>query len=207
MSTEPITQTETALEDFAVVYADPPWMPGQTGKRGASEKYSLMPTEAICSMPVADLVAKHAVLLLWVVSNGLQDGLDVMKAWGFRYVTNAVWDKYYMGLGSYFRGSHELLLLGVKGSPTVKFRGQKSVLVEPRQEHSRKPQEIIQKIERMFDGPYLEVFARERPNSRNDWAVFGNEIASDIYMPGYPVPVYSARGLAHKALVEGRDGR
>jgi len=207
MSTEPFTKTGTALEDFALAYTDAPWMPGQTGKRGASEKFNLMPTKAICAMPVADLMADDAVLLLWVVNNGLQDGLDVMKAWGFRYVTNAVWDKYYMGLGNYFRGSHELLLLGVKGSPKVKFRGQKSVFVEPRQEHSRKPQEIIQKIERMFDGPYLELFARERPNSRSNWAVWGDQIASDVFLPGFPVPEYSQRGLAHKALVEGRDGR
>lgn len=71
--------------------------------------------------------------------------------------------------------------------------------------HSRKPQEIIQKIERMYDGPYLELFARERPNSRQDWAVWGNQIASDVFLPGYPVPEYTERGLAHKALVEGRD--
>lgn len=196
-----------AEQRFAVLYVDPPWTPGQKGKRGAVEKYGLMPTSEICAMPVADLAADDAVLLSWVVNNGLQDGLDVMKAWGFRYVTNAVWDKYHMGLGNHFRGSHEILLLGVRGSVKPKFRGQKSVFVEPRQEHSRKPQEIIQKIERMYDGPYLELFARERPNSRQDWAVWGNQIASDVFLPGYEVPEYSARGLAHKQELEGRDGR
>ena len=199
------TTTNPETPKFRAIEADPAWKPGQTGKRGAAEKYGLMSTEDICKMPVGDLAADDAVLLLWVVNNGLQDGLDVMKAWGFRYVTNAVWDKYYMGLGNHFRGSHELLLLGVRGSVKPKFRGQKSVFQEPRQEHSRKPQEIIQKIERMYDGPYLELFSRERPNSRQDWAVFGNQIASDVYLPGYPVPEYTERGLAHKALVEGRD--
>lgn len=208
-TSHPSTLSELILapETFAVIYADPPWKPGQTGKRGAAEKYGLMATSDICAMPVADLAADDAVLLLWVVNNGLQDGLDVMKAWGFRYVTNAVWDKYYMGLGNHFRGSHEILLLGVRGSVKPKFHGQKSVFVEPRQEHSRKPQEIVQKIERMYDGPYLELFARERPNSRHDWAVWGNQIASDVCLPGYPVPEYSDRGRAHAALVEGRDER
>ena len=76
---------------------------------------------------------------------------------------------------------------------------------EPRQEHSRKPQEIIQKIERMYDGPYLELFARERPNSQLPWAVWGNQIAADVSLPGYPVPEYTERGLARKALMESRD--
>lgn len=192
-------------EKFSVIYADPPWKPGQTGKRGASQKYNLMTTKDICKMPVGDLAADNSVLLLWVVNNGLQDGLDVMKAWGFEYVTNAVWDKYYMGLGNHFRGSHELLLLGVRGSVKPKFRGQKSVFQEPRLEHSTKPGEIAVKIMRMYDGPYLELFARRRPDSLQDWAVWGNEQASDVCLKGYPVPEYTERGLAHKALVEGRD--
>lgn len=197
--------TNPEPEKYSVIYADPPWMPGQTGKRGASEKYGLMSTEAICKMPVAELADANAVLLLWVVNNGLQDGLDVMKAWGFRYVTNAVWDKYYMGLGNHFRGSHEILLLGVKGSVRPKFRGQKSVFQEPRLTHSSKPQEVIQKIVRMYDGPYLELFARQRPNCREAWAVWGNQIPSDVYLEGYPVPEYTEQGLVHKALGEGRD--
>ncbi|MFL6090464.1 MAG: MT-A70 family methyltransferase [Aeromicrobium sp.] len=196
-----------ATQRFALVYADPPWSPGQTSKRGASEKYDLMSTEDICRMPVGDLAADNSVCLLWVVSNGLQDGLDVLKAWGFRYVTIAVWDKYYMGLGNHFRGSHEILLLGVKGSVKPKFRGQKSVFQEPRLHHSSKPQEVIQKIVRMYDGPYLELFSRQRPNCRERWAVWGNQIASDVFLPGFPVPEYTQLGLAHRALTEGRDGR
>jgi N6-adenosine-specific RNA methylase IME4 len=180
--------TQRRAAAFGVIYADPPWTPGQTGPRGAAQKYSLLPTSTICEMPVADLAADNCVLLLWVVNNGLDDGLAVMRAWQFRYVTNAVWAKGTLGLGAYFRGAHELLLLGVKGRPRVKFHGQPSVFHEPRQEHSRKPAEITQKIERMFDGPYLELFARETPNSLSDWSVWGDQIASDITIPGFPVP-------------------
>ena len=72
-----VTPFNPEPEKYSVIYADPPWMPGQTGKRGASEKYHLMTTESICKMPVSGLAADDAVLLLWVVNNGLQDGLEV----------------------------------------------------------------------------------------------------------------------------------
>ncbi|MFW8744753.1 MT-A70 family methyltransferase [Mesorhizobium japonicum] len=182
------TNTSIKREPFALIYADPPWSIQQHGQRGASRKYDLMTTEDIKRMPIADLAADDAVLALWTTSAALPDALEVMRSWSFEYKSTAIWDKYYMGLGHYFRGSHELLLLGVKGKPMVKFHGQLSVFREPRLEHSRKPQEIVQKLERMFDGPYLELFARERPNSLANWSVWGNEIDADITIPGYPVP-------------------
>jgi N6-adenosine-specific RNA methylase IME4 len=176
-----------------VVYADPPWVKGLVRKPSGAAHYPTLTTAALCQMgvPLADVIDDNAVLLLWVTNHGLEDGLAVMKAWGFRYVTNAVWEKEFDGLGpgNYFRGAHELLLLGMKGRSTKpKFRGQSSIFHEPRQRHSRKPSEIIQKLERMFDGPYLELFARERPNTRGDWSVWGNEIDSDIVLAGFPVP-------------------
>jgi N6-adenosine-specific RNA methylase IME4 len=171
-----------------VIYADPPWDVAQQGARGAIQKYNLMTLKQIKDMPVAELADDNSTLLLWVTNAALPAGLEVMKAWGFRYVTNAVWDKYYMGLGNYFRGSHEILLHGVRGRAPFKFHGQRSTLILPRTEHSSKPSEMIPLIERILDGPYLEMFARRRPNSHADWSVWGNEIDSDITIPGYPVP-------------------
>ena len=114
---------------------------------------------------IADLAADNATLLLWVTNSALPAGLEVMKAWGFEYKTNAVWDKYYIGLGNYFRNNHEVLLHGVRGKAPFKFRGQRSTFMFPRQEHSRKPAEMIVLIERVLPGGrYLELFARERPN-------------------------------------------
>lgn len=173
---------------FPVIYADPPWNFAQQGARGACKYYDLMSLEQIKAMPVEKLAAENATLLLWVTNAALPAGLEVMKAWGFRYVTNAVWDKYYMGLGNYFRGSHEILLHGVRGKAPFKFRGQRSTLLFPRQDHSRKPEEMIPLIERVLDGPYLELFARQRPNSHSGWSIWGNEVDSDITIPGYPVP-------------------
>ncbi|HEY2643005.1 MAG TPA: MT-A70 family methyltransferase, partial [Galbitalea sp.] len=107
---------------FRVIYADPPWTQGQTGaRRGAISKYDLMSVEQIKAMPVADLVADDATLLLWTTSNALPAALEVVAAWGFAYKTTLVWDKYYMGLGNYFRGSHEILLHGVRGKAPFAF--------------------------------------------------------------------------------------
>lgn len=187
--------TEGGSGPYPVIYADPPWDISQTGARGASKHYDLMTLDRIRDMSetVKKLAAPNSVLLLWVTNNALPAGLAVMEAWGFRYVSNAAWDKYYMGLGNYVRNSHELLLLGIRGKVTPKFRGQRSVLHFPRMGHSVKPAEMYPMIERLFDGPYLELFARQRPNSTSDWSVWGNEIESDITIPGYPVPSDFAR--------------
>ena len=182
------TKLVTPSKKFKVIYADPPWDIHQKGARGAAQHYDLMTLDRIREMPVAELTDDNATLLLWVTKGALPAGLEVMKAWGFDYKTNAAWDKYYMGLGLYFRGSHELLLHGTRGKAPFKFRGQRSTLQFPRQEHSRKPEEMIPLIERVLDGPYLELFARQRPNSHREWSVWGNEIQSDITIPGYPVP-------------------
>ena len=181
--------TTEPAKQFAVIIADPPWDIAQKGTRGAIQKYELMTAGRIAAMPVRDLAADSSTLLLWVTNAALPAGLEVMSAWGFDYKTNAVWDKYYMGLGNYFRGSHELLLHGTRGKPQpFKLRSQRSVLNHPRRDHSVKPPELVPMIESILDGPYLELFARQRPNSHADWSVWGNEIDSDITIPGYPVP-------------------
>jgi N6-adenosine-specific RNA methylase IME4 len=175
---------------FKVWYADPPWDIAQKGKRGAIEHYDLMTLDRIKQMGplIQELSDDNATLLMWVTSAALPAGIEVLKEWGFDYKSHAAWDKYYMGLGTYFRSSHETLLHGVRGTAPFKFRAQRSTLHFPRTEHSRKPDEMIPLIERVLDGPYVELFARRRPNSRSDWSVWGNEIDSDFMLPGYPVP-------------------
>jgi N6-adenosine-specific RNA methylase IME4 len=184
-----INTNKKTPKKFPVIYADPPWDISQKGARGAVQKYPLMTLERIKSMPIADLVTDNATLLIWTTNAALPGALEVMESWGFTYKTNAVWDKYYMGLGNYFRGSHELLLHGTRGKPQpFKLKSQRSVLSHPRRSHSEKPPELIPMIESILDGPYLELFARRRPNSHADWSVWGNQIESDITISGYPVP-------------------
>ena len=173
---------------FRTIYADPPFRVASPFARGTNHHYPLMTTEQIARMPVADLAADDSALLLWCSGPSLLAALEVMAAWGWTYKTHAVWDKYYMGLGNYFRSTHEILLFGVRGRVDFQFHGQRSMLHFPRTEHSRKPDEMYPLIERILPGPYLELFARRRPNTRADWSVWGDEIESDISISGYPVP-------------------
>lgn len=208
--------TQGSSGQAKVIYADCPWDVSQKGERGAVKHYDLMTLDEIKGMgeAVKHLAAENSVLLLWVTNGALPAGLEVMKAWGFRYVGNAAWDKYFMGLGNYVRNSHELLLIGVRGKIAVKHRGTKSVMHFPRMEHSVKPAEMYPWIERLFDGPYLELFARTRPNSKSDWSVWGNEIESDVSLApwGYPVPSDFARqdtdaASATASVEDGRDAQ
>ena len=90
-----------------------------------------------------------------------------------------------IGLGPYLRNMTEHVMLGTRGKAPVKFRGQGTWLFAPLQDHSHKPEEVHEIIQRVSPGPYLEIFAR-RP--RAGWSVWGNEVASDIDLPGWPVP-------------------
>ena len=176
----------TAPEKFVTIIADPPWgNPGQKGKYGAISHYDLMSIDRIRQMPVCDLAADNAHLYLWCYPAIRRIAEEVMEAWGFRFVDEFVWGKDQMGLGQYFRHAHETLLLGVKGSLPVTFRGQRSFAMLPRQAHSHKPEEVHVMVQRMSPGPYLELFAR-RPFP--GFKVWGNEVTSDLVIPGYPVP-------------------
>lgn len=159
---------------FDVVYADPPWRYDNTGVRGAVvEQYPTMATDDICTIKVP--AAKAASLFLWVTNPLLEDGLRVLSAWGFRYVTNLVWVKNVpTGAPFYVNGKHELLLLGVRGKGNVPT-GEKplSVVAADRTEHSRKPDEFYALIERMYPGlRYLEMFQRRQ---RDGWTGWGND--------------------------------
>ncbi|MFV8308241.1 MT-A70 family methyltransferase [Mycobacteroides chelonae] len=170
---------------YRTILADPPWDTHQRGTRGAIRHYPLMSLDRIKAMPVSDLAADDAHLWLWVTNATLRDGYDVMAAWGFTPRSPLTWCKPRLGLGNYLRNSTEHLLLGTKGSAPVRFRAQPTWLFAPVQDHSHKPEEVYGVIERLSDGPYLELFAR-RPRHR--WHAWGNQIDSHITIPGYPVP-------------------
>lgn len=170
---------------FRTIMADPPWDIGQKGRRGAREHYPVLPVERIKALPVAGLAEENAHLYLWVVNGGIREGMDVMEAWGFTYRSPLTWIKPRMGLGNYLRNQTEHLLLGTRGRAPVKFRGQGTWMYAPLQEHSHKPEEQYAVIERLSDGPYLELFARRR---QPGWYVWGNEVDADIVLPGFPLP-------------------
>jgi N6-adenosine-specific RNA methylase IME4 len=161
---------------YDVVYADPPWNYYYKTRGNPEYHYSVMDGEEICELRVPS--AGDAVLFLWATNPKLPEALKVVDSWGFKYKTCMVWVKDRIGTGFYVRGQHELLLIATKGSvPTpVNDTRPSSVLVAPRREHSRKPDEVYELIEAMYPGrQYLELFAR---GHRMGWTMWGDE-ASD----------------------------
>ncbi len=184
-------------QKYHTVYADPPWMEAGAGKikRGANRHYPLMKTKDIANLNVPDICADNCHLYLWVTNNFLKDGLDVMKSWGFRYITKITWIKgvvqqnnivkmEHAGLGQYFRGQDEVCLFGVKGTLPYKYVDNQrkqgtTVIVAPRGRHSEKPLEMYELIEKVSFPPYIELFSRKR---RKKWDIWGNELKNDIIL-------------------------
>ena len=163
---------------YATIYADPPWLERGGGKikRGADRHYALMKTTEIMELPIKEIAADDAHLYLWVTNNFLPDGLRVMGAWGFRYVTIITWNKDRIGLGQYFRGLTEHCLFGVKGRlPYKAISGKrqqgKTGFYAPKTEHSVKPEEMRLMIERVSYPPYIELFARQETEGWDTWGI------------------------------------
>lgn len=194
---------------YRTVLADPPWrFTNRTGKVAPEhrrlDRYSTLELDAICALDVAGVTADRAHLYLWVPNALLPDGLRVMQAWGFRYVSNLVWAKRRQdggpdgrGVGFYFRNVTELILFGVRGKNvrTLDAARRQINLIETRKrEHSRKPDEQYPLIEACSPGPYLELFAR---HPRPGWDGWGDEAAAEV----------TPRGKAHKGYRGGEPAR
>lgn len=176
------------LAGYGVILADPPWAYdawSPKGKHRAPEKhYPTMPTPDICalfeSLGLEWCCAPHSVLVMWTTFPMLArgDAHQVMKAWGFTPKSGGAWVKLnadgdpFMGLGKIYRGAAECWLLGTRGAPTVRSHSILNAILDERREHSRKPDQMREDLERLYDGPYLEMFGREE---RPGWDVWGNE--------------------------------
>lgn len=184
-------------EKFKTILADPPWQfQNRTGKVAPEHRrlnrYPTMKLDEIKALPVQKVADDSCHLYLWVPNALLIEGLEVMKAWGFQYKTNIIWEKVRndgepdgRGVGFYFRNVTEILLFGVHGSHARTLdpgRSQVNLIRAKKREHSRKPDEMIDLIERCSPGPYLELFAR---GSREGWTMWGNQ-ANETYQPDWP---------------------
>ncbi|MGZ6839389.1 MAG: MT-A70 family methyltransferase, partial [Frankiaceae bacterium] len=192
---QPFPSLPTANGGWATVLADPPWrFVNRTGKVAPEhrrlDRYDTLSQADIRELPVADIAAPNSHLYLWCPNALLPDGVEVMHAWGFRYVSNIVWAKRRRdggpdgrGVGFYFRNVTELILFGVRGSMRTLPPGRRQVnLLETRKrEHSRKPDEQYEIIEACSPGPRLELFARY---PRPGWEAWGNEAAADVVPRG-----------------------
>ncbi len=170
---DPAPVSETG--PYQVVLADPPWRYDhqQAPNRDIENQYPTADLETIKShKPNTE---NNAILFLWATAPKLKEAIDVLEAWGFRYVTNAVWDKQKIGMGYWFRGQHELLLVGTKGTPgTVPEHVRKSsVFTDKRTSHSKKPVSVYEYIENAFpERTMLEMYCR---TPREGWSAWGNE--------------------------------
>jgi N6-adenosine-specific RNA methylase IME4 len=149
------------------------------------------------------MAARDCVLALWITWPVLERALWLLRSWGFAYKTGGSWGKVTasgkpaLGTGYIYRGAGEAWLIGTRGAPKVRSHGERNfilgdggrpdvdlaapvewdalpdLIVAARREHSRKPPVMQDSLERLFDGPYLELFARSR---RPGWEAWGNDI-------------------------------
>lgn len=191
-STAPAPFEGLPRNHYGAILADPPWgfqcwdgKDKRVASRGSVTPYTTLDMDEIGALPVAKLAAPDCALFMWCVWPTLQDAYGVIEAWGFKPKTCAfLWlkaDPYklwsleedvYMGLGYWTRANSEPCLLATRGRPKRLSAGVRQGIIEPRREHSRKPDCVHDRIERLVSGPYLELFARQ---VRPGWDVWGNE--------------------------------
>lgn len=189
---------------YKVILADPPWLWESWSKKGESKSpsrhYDLMKFEDIYNMPFHEIMAEDCAVFVWCTWPTMPKPWIAMERWGVNY-SGLAWEWFKFnpttgkasfggGLGG-TRKNVEPCILARRGKPALKNRSERDwiidesgleiispssadILAAPRREHSRKPDETFARIERMFDGPYLELFARE---SRPGWESWGNEAA------------------------------
>ena len=170
---------------YGVIYADPPWqfkLRSDKGKDRSPEKhYPVLGLTDICRLPVDTITEDNAVLLMWVCDPMLDQALEVINAWGFKYKTvGFTWAKtnrkklgFFTGLGYWTRGNPEMCLLATKGRPKRIHKDVAQLVISERRKHSEKPL-LHREIERLCEGPYIELFARKK--TRDHWDFWGNEV-------------------------------
>ncbi len=180
---------------YGAILADPPWYFRNYSAKGtgraAISHYNVLTLDELKAFPAGNYAAKNCALFLWVTDPLLPEGIDVMRAWGFEYKTVAFnWvkinkcggqkavkdDPFFTGLGYWTRANPELCLLGTRGKPPRRAKDVRRLIVSERGPHSSKPVEIYDRIERLVDGPYLELFARQ---ARNGWEAIGDQVGQD----------------------------
>lgn len=149
-----------------------------------------MQPDDIKALPVAQLAADSCALFLWATSPKLPLALEVMAAWGFDYKTVAfVWAKrnklaasYFTGMGFYTRQNAEFVLLGLRGSLQRLDNAVHQIIDAPISVHSRKPAEVRGRIDRLFAGDKIELFARCHTPG---WDVWGLDVSPDVPASSY----------------------
>lgn len=173
---------------YKIIYADPPWnyrvwAKDKNNNGCASSHYLTMDIKDIKKIPVKNIADKNSVLLLWCTFPQLQEALELIPAWGFKYKTVAfTWIKtnrnspgLFWGLGHYTRTNSEICILASRGKSLPRIsKSVHQVIVSPITIHSEKPPEARTRIVELFgDVPRIELFSRQKTEG---WDVWGNEI-------------------------------
>ena len=170
---------------YNIIYSDPPWTFTTRSDKGKGKSpenhYDCMSLKDICNLPVNNIAEKDCVLFMWVVDPLLHKAFEVIKAWGFEYKTVAfTWAKqnrkspgFFTGLGYWTRGNPEMCLLATRGRPKRIHKDVAQLVISERRKHSEKPL-LHREIERLCEGPYIELFARKK--TRDHWDFWGNEV-------------------------------
>jgi N6-adenosine-specific RNA methylase IME4 len=182
------------MAEYRTIVADPPWTPDLGGDWGArvdkarpQKFYDVMPLSDIVALQVPSAPQSH--LYLWCLTQHVDWGYQVSRAWGFEPVTLLTWCKPGLGVGR-FRCNTEHVLVARKGSRHGNPFGQGGRHAQatsgtyfdwPRGRHSAKPLAFYELVEQLSPGPYLEMFARDR---RLGWDAWGNEVDSDVEIGG-----------------------
>lgn len=185
---------------FGAILADPPWRfnvwsgtevvqarESKSTDKPASVHYRTMTVDELAALSIEQVAADDCVLFLWSCWPTLADAWDLIRTWGFSYKTCAFdWMKGHagqiemfrddadalMGMGYWTRANSEPCLLATRGKPKRLNADVRQGIIAPRREHSRKPDCVHERIERLVAGPYLELFARQR---RPNWTSWGLE--------------------------------
>ena len=167
---------ELPNKKYQVIYADPAWKYdfAKTNNRKIENQYPTMEIEEIKKLPINQIADTNCVLYLWATAPKLIEALEVVKAWGFEYKTHAIWDKEIIGMGYWFRGQHELLIVATKGkiSPPQSDVRKSSIIKYRRTKHSKKPDEIRKLISLWFPKENkIELFARQKFEGWDAWGL------------------------------------
>lgn len=181
----PFPLTPLKPRHYGLAKIDPPWAFKTYSAKGkgksAEQHYDTMTLDDIFAMPIADLAHRDGMWVWLYATAPMYDAArQCFDKWGVTYVTMGVWVKMVkdgskptFGTGYALRNCHEPFLIGKVGKPKIHARDIRSAILEPRREHSRKPEQGYVEAAKMA-GPYpkADIFSREQ---RPDWDSWGNE--------------------------------
>lgn len=208
---------------YSIIYADPPWeynnKQNNDPKRGGIT-YPVMKLEEIKSLPVKDISENDCALCLWATMPLLEQALQVIQSWEFRYITCLfAWIKLnpsdtssrfciteadiYSGIGNWTNSNLEVCLFGKRGTPKRVSKNIKQIQMWPRGRHSTKPPQIRNEIIKLFGNlPRIELFARQKTEG---WDVWGDEVSDFAINPSLKADDLNSQTLAFATKLIRKD--